>query len=84
LYRRAWRWLALSPEREAIATARILSSGQIGRMAAEKKFLIQGIASAIFQDILNSARDPKMRSVFLHSQSQATKFYEKLKFSSDG
>ena len=80
----AWHWLALGPEKKGIATARLLKSGQIGRMAVEKQFRFQGIGSAILQDILKSAKDLKMESVFLHSQSNATKFYEKFNFSSDG
>ena len=80
----AWHWLALGPEKKGIATARLLSSGQIGRMAVEKKFRFQGIGSAIMREILKGAKDLKMESVFLHSQSKATKFYEKFNFSSDG
>ena len=80
----AWHWLALGPEKKEIATGRLLNSGQIGRMAVEKKFRSQGIGSAILRDILKSAQDLKMESVFLHSQSKATKFYEKFNFSSDG
>ena len=74
----------MSPEKQGIATARLLSSGQIGRMAVERKFRSQGIGSAILRDILERAKELKMKSVFLHSQSHATKFYEKLNFLSDG
>ena len=73
-----------SPEREAIATARLLSSGKIGRTAVEKKFHFQGIGAENLRDILKSARDLNMKSVSLHSQSQATRFYEKFQFLSDG
>ncbi|MBT09511.1 MAG: GNAT family N-acetyltransferase [Gammaproteobacteria bacterium] len=81
---RAWHWLVLSPEKQGIGTARLLSSGQIGRMAVERKFRSQGIGSAILRDILERARELKMTSVFLHSQCHATKFYEKFNFLSDG
>tara|TARA_Y100001970_G_C13830768_1_gene649575 strand:+ start:390 stop:680 length:291 start_codon:yes stop_codon:yes gene_type:complete len=77
-------WLALGSEKKGIATARLLKSGQIGRMAVEKRFRFQGIGSAILRDILTSATGLNMESVFLHSQSKATKFYEKFNFSSDG
>ena len=80
----AWHWLALDPEKKGIATARLLKSGQIGRMAVEKQFRFQGIGSAILRDILKSAQDLKMESVFLHAQTKVTKFYEKFNFSSDG
>ena len=81
---KAWHWLVLSPEKSGIATARLLLSGQIGRMAVEKKFRSQGIGSAILQDILKRAKELKMTHVFLHSQCHAAKFYEKFDFSSDG
>ena len=77
----AWHWLALGPKKKGIATARLLKSGQIGRMAVKKQFRFQGIGSAILRDILKSAKGLKMESVFLHSQSKATKFYEKFNFS---
>ena len=77
----AWHWLALSPEKKGIATARLLKSGQIGRMAVKKQFRFQGIGSAILRDILKNAKELNMQSVFLHSQSKATKFYEKFNFS---
>ena len=80
----AWHWLALDPEKKGIATARLLKSGQIGRMAVEKQFRFQGIGSAILRDILKSAKDLNMESVFLNSQSKATKFYEKFNFSPEG
>ncbi len=80
----AWHWLALDPEKKGVATARLLKSGQIGRMAVKKQFRFQGIGSAILRDILKSAKGLNMESVFLHSQSKATKFYEKFNFSSDG
>ena len=80
----AWHWLALGSKKKGIATARLLKSGQIGRMAVEKQFRFRGIGSAILRDILKSAKDLNMESVFLHSQSNATKFYEKFNFSSDG
>ena len=79
----AWHWLALGPKKKELP-ARLLKSGQIGRMAVEKQFRFQGIGSAILRDILKSAKDLNMESVFLHSQSKATKFYEKFNFSSDG
>ena len=71
-------------EERGNCNVRLLSSGQIGRMAVEKKFRFQGIGAANLRDILKSTRDLNMKSVFLHSQSQATRFYEKLKFLSDG
>ena len=80
----AWHWLALGPEKKGIATARLLKSGQIGRMAVEKQFRFQGIGSAILRDILKSAKDLNMESVFLHSQSKAKKFYKKFNFSPEG
>ena len=80
----AWHWMALDPEKKGIATARLLKSGQIGRMAVEKQFRFQGIGSAILRDILRSAKDLNMESVFLNSQTKAMKFYEKFNFSSDG
>ena len=80
----AWHWMALDPEKKGIATARFLKSGQIGTMAVEKQFRFRGFGSAILRDILKSAKDLNMESVFLNSQTKVTKFYEKFNFSSDG
>tara|TARA_Y100001978_G_scaffold176880_1_gene170034 strand:+ start:562 stop:954 length:393 start_codon:yes stop_codon:yes gene_type:complete len=80
---KAWHWLVLGPEKKGIATARLLISGQIGRMAVEKKFRSQGIGSAVLLDVLKRAKELKMTDVFLHSQHHATTFYEKFNFSSD-
>ena len=63
-----------------IACGRLKTDGHIGRMAVLKVYRKTGIGSAILKELLNLARNLKLTSVYLHAQTTAVAFYEKLGF----
>jgi len=67
-------------EQAPIGTARLLSSGQIGRMAVLKPYRQQGIGSQLLQACLDAAAHQKLPRLFLHAQNDAIAFYEKFGF----
>jgi len=80
----SWHWLALKQGEEAIGTARLLQTGQIGRMAVIQSHRSRGIGSALLQSVLANAPELGFKSVFLHSQEHAIGFYKKFGFSGLG
>jgi predicted GNAT family N-acyltransferase len=67
-----------------IATARLLRTGQIGRMAVLKPFRRCGVGSAMLKKILTIAHSMNMRTVSLNAQVDAINFYEKFEFLKHG
>lgn len=67
-----------------IATARLLNTGQIGRMAVLKPYRDTGIGTAMLKKILSIAHSINLDSVFLNAQLDAVSFYEKFKFIKQG
>lgn len=76
--------LALEPDGSPIGTARLLKSGQIGRIAVLKSWRGQGIGSRLVRSLVTLARKEHSRVVYLHSQIQAVPFYEHLGFRETG
>jgi predicted GNAT family N-acyltransferase len=76
--------LAIDGVQAPIGTARLLPTGQIGRMAVLKPWRSRGVGSALLTEIMAVAREIGMESVFLHGQMQALPFYEKHGFSAEG
>ena len=71
-------------ENKAIATGRLLHTGQVGRMAVLKLYRKQGVGSKIIKEILSIADKMQMNIVFLHSQVDAIAFYQKFGFEEEG
>lgn len=67
-------------DQKAVGTARLLSSGQIGRMAVLKPYRQQGIGGQLLQACLDAASQQKLEPLFLHAQNDAIPFYEKFGF----
>lgn len=76
--------LALGPDGSPVGTARLLKSGQIGRIAVLKAWRGQGIGSHLVKSLVTLARKEQSRLVYLHSQVQAVPFYEHLGFKDTG
>ncbi len=76
--------LALEPDGSPIGTARLLETGQIGRIAVLRAWRGQGIGSQMVASLVALARSEGSRSVTLHAQVQAVSFYEKLGFHDTG
>ncbi|MBA59862.1 MAG: GNAT family N-acetyltransferase [Gammaproteobacteria bacterium] len=77
----SWHWLALKQGEEAIGAARLLQTGQIGRMAVIQSHRSRGVGSALLESVLDKAPGLGFKSVFLHSQEHAIEFYKKFGFS---
>lgn len=63
-----------------IATARLLNTGQIGRMAVLKDSRRQGIGGMLLEFILTSKEAKQHQVLFLNAQVSAIAFYESLGF----
>jgi predicted GNAT family N-acyltransferase len=67
-----------------IATARLLASGQIGRMAVLKPYRQLGVGSEMLKQLLSIAKSMNMSSVFLNAQIEAIDFYKQFGFQEQG
>ena len=72
--------VAIRTTGEAVGTARLLDSGQIGRIAVLKPWRGRGIGNRMVRALIDSARLEGRRHVHLHAQTHAIAFYEKLGF----
>jgi len=63
-----------------VATARLLNTGQIGRMAVLKPYRLSGIGSAMLVELLSIAEERNMQRVILNAQVDAMAFYKKQGF----
>ena len=66
------------------ATARLLTTGQIGRMAVLPDCRYKGLGSALLAELVSAAANAGMYEVSLHAQLQARCFYERHGFSAVG
>lgn len=76
--------LALDTNLHPIGTARLLPSGQIGRMAVIKEWRKQGVGSALLEQLLTEAKQVNYPELFLNAQLSALPFYEQLGFHAEG
>lgn len=60
-----------------VGTARLMPSGQIGRMAVLKPLRGSGIGSQILQTVVKYAKRRRFDRIFLHAQTHAIEFYER-------
>jgi predicted GNAT family N-acyltransferase len=80
----AWHWLAETETGEAIGTARLLRSHQIGRMAVLPAYRHQHIGKQLLQATIDQAIKNDWFDVYLHAQNHAIDFYLKFGFSAEG
>jgi predicted GNAT family N-acyltransferase len=69
---------------DVIGTARLMPSGQIGRMAILIPYRGHGIGRRMLHMAIRSANRCGLKEVFLHAQSYALEFYLKAGFIADG
>jgi predicted GNAT family N-acyltransferase len=69
--------LGLSAEGAPIATARLLPTGQIGRMAVLPQWRGRGVGTALLREVLSLATAPERPLPFLNAQVSALSFYER-------
>ena len=80
----AMHLLAMGPNQQPLGTARLLNTGQIGRIAVLKAHRNKGIARALLQKTVSLAIGNDYSSVFLHAQTPVIPFYESLGFKVSG
>ncbi len=68
-------------ENKVIATARLKSDGQIGRMAVLQDYRNLGFGNKLLVFVIKTARDNNFKKLYLHAQVSAIPFYEKQGFS---
>lgn len=76
--------LALTEDRKPIGTARLLDSGQIGRMAVLREYRRHGIGSAMLRLLLEIAKKNRVGNLFLNAQVEAIGFYSRYGFIEQG
>lgn len=76
--------LALTADGEAAGTARLLPSGQIGRMAVLEHFRDQHIGEILLNAALQLSIEKGLPPAFLHAQIQVRDFYSKAGFEPEG
>ncbi len=76
--------LAEDDEGNAIATARMLADGHIGRVAVILSWRSHGVGKAMLRYLLEIAHQRGYRRVFLDAQVDAIDFYQQLGFTAKG
>jgi predicted GNAT family N-acyltransferase len=71
-------------ENRVVATARLKTDGQLGRMAVLAEYRNQGIGSKLLDFVLHNAATQNLKQVYLHAQVAAIPFYEKHGFITRG
>lgn len=72
--------LAVDAAFQPIGTARLLATGQIGRMAVLPLWRNRGVGSALLREMLDIARGPGRPAPFLNAQTSALRFYLRMGF----
>ncbi len=77
-------FIALNEAGVALGTARLLKTGQIGRMAVIAELRGRGIGRQLLESAVSHAVALGMTRVFLHAQRHAEEFYRKSGFAPTG
>lgn len=76
--------LAFDPNQNPIGTARILPSGQIGRMAVLPVWRGHGVGTALLREAVALATALNLPTPFVHAQTSAIAFYHRHGFRANG
>ena len=76
--------LATTADGRAVATARMLADGHIGRMAVLPNWRGQGLGTRLLSRLIDIARKRELDGVYLHAQCRAESFYRRLGFVAEG
>lgn len=71
----SYHFLASLADGTPVGTARLMRSGQIGRMAVLAPYRSAGIGQQLLKCAIAKARDLDLEEIFLHAQIQALDFY---------
>lgn len=80
----ATHFLAIAHTGQAVGCARLLTYGQIGRMAVLKPFRGQHVGEQLLKAAIAAAKKQNFSQVWLHAQVHALPFYEKYGFIAEG
>lgn len=80
----ARHFLAYDDNGEAIACARLLVDGHVGRMAVLAPWRGQGVGSKLLQHVIQYAQDQGYPELFLDAQTHALQFYSRHGFIAKG
>jgi len=69
--------LAIDHAEQPIGCARLLDSGQIGRMAVLPSWRGNGVGSALLAELIQTAQAERYPPLFLHAQVHVVAFYQK-------
>lgn len=69
---------------EPIGTGRILSSGEISRIAVLKYYRKDQVDKIIIQTLFNIARDMKVKEIFIYSPLDVIDYFRKFNFNTTG
>ena len=76
--------LAEAPDGSAVATARMLPDGHIGRMAVLPAWRGRGLGGALLRELIDIAAGRGLQQVFLNAQCTAEGFYRRFGFEPRG
>jgi len=76
--------VAFGPNDEPIGTGRLLPDGHIGRLAVLKKWRGKGVGAALFECLLQLAREAGISHLELNAQTPAAGFYARYGFVTQG
>lgn len=79
----AWHALLFNGE-SPIGTARLLPSGKIGRLAVLQPYRGQGYGTMLMQALITHGKEGGIAHFYLHAQTTALAFYERLGFRANG
>ena len=69
---------------EPVATGRILSTGEISRIAVLMSYRSQDVVQKVMQGLLAIARDLKLDEVFMYSPLESVEYFRKFHFVTAG
>lgn len=76
--------LAMAGKRDAVGTGRLEPTGKIGRVAVLPQHRGTGVGGAVVGYLVNQATELGFTKVYLHAQTAALAFYERLGFRAEG
>ena len=76
--------VAYDDNRKPVGTARLLPSGQVGRMAVLKEWRRRGVGAALLDALTEEARKRGYKSLALCAPLQAAEFYRSQGFVAEG
>lgn len=80
----AWHWLAEDAAGRPVGTARLLPTGQIGRMAVLPDWRRRGVGTALLHAVLRDAPGRGVGALWLNAQCSAEAFYARAGFEAEG